>query len=223
MKGTKLWQDTGSALISGYSRHREAVLARLAHRAPSAAFAGAFARRRGHRSVRRHRLLGRRALRMDSRAGRARCSARLPGVWLAGKLGSLKRWQLGAVVGLIFGAAARVRVCPYLAAGLSWVGRHVSWSDHDARAGRSGRVRAALCSAPRSPHSRGREQVRSSRTPTAPTFSATATASSTARRFGGSRTRRRSSSPLRATTTARASRTRSRSRRSRARSPGRCA
>ena len=67
--------------------------------------------------------------------------------------------------------------------------------------------------------------ARARRSPTAgcaPRSSATATGSCTARRSGGSSTRRRCSSRPRATTTARGSRTRSRSPGSRARSRARC-
>jgi len=117
LKGTKLWQDTGSALISGYSRHRRPFW-RDWLTAAAAAFAGAFlvvvaiALFNGTDP-----LVAARLAWIPALAGALIGAA--PGVWLAGKLGSLKRWQLGAVVGLIFGVVLAFVFAPYLAAGLA--------------------------------------------------------------------------------------------------------
>ncbi|HSK48383.1 MAG TPA: hypothetical protein VLA05_10345 [Coriobacteriia bacterium] len=112
MKGTRLWQNTGSALISGYSRRQKPfwrdwlVAAAVGFVVASVGFV----------------LWGMLQGSDPSSAARVAwvpafigCTVgAVPGVWIAGKFGLVRRWPTGAICGVVLSLGTAWLLAVYL-------------------------------------------------------------------------------------------------------------
>ena len=112
MQRTKLWQNAGSSLIQGSSRHQKPfvadwLLASAVSFLVSCALLVALSLVRGTDVLSALRFAW-----IPAAAGSLAGSA--PAIWIAGKYGSLKRWRAGAIAGVLVSLLAAWLFATYL-------------------------------------------------------------------------------------------------------------
>lgn len=117
MKGTRLWQDTGSPLISGHSR-RQRPFWRDWMQATAVGFAAGTAVLVAIAAMRGEDLLAA-ATSVWLPALVSAALGALPAVWFAGRLGSVRRWVAGAISASVFAVGLTYLVAVYLVSRLN--------------------------------------------------------------------------------------------------------